>query len=75
MLIRWYYLRHSSPGPSFKCRFGRSSAGFDLFGQFGLFLSAGLDASMPVLKRKVMVGFLYGAGAETLIFVTGTSGK
>ena len=23
----------------------------------------------------VMVGFLYGAGAETLIFVTGTSGK
>ena len=29
----------------------------------------------PVAIQKMTVGFLYGAGAETLIFVTGTSGK
>ena len=29
----------------------------------------------PKQKREMTVGFLYGAGAETLIFVTGTSGK
>ena len=28
MCIIWYYLRHSSPRPSVKCRFGRLSAGF-----------------------------------------------
>ena len=30
---------------------------------------------MSKIVKKVTVGFLYGAGAETLIFVTGTSGK
>ena len=31
--------------------------------------------SLHSIDSKVTVGFLYGAGAETLIFVTGTSGK
>ena len=33
------------------------------------------SARKSELQTKMTVGFLYGAGAETLIFVTGTSGK
>ena len=43
-----------------------------------MIVGVAVPAASPLLTRLFVcltVGFLYGAGAETLIFTTGTSGK
>ena len=50
--LEYYVLRYSSTRPSFKCRFRRLSAGFDLFffskGRFGCLSQPVWGSSVPI---------------------------